>query len=334
MRSHQGRYEGKKLVHVMGELWRDEEIEPAASSVRVRGDRVPTGLRYITDAPGNTLTSEELDNEDVMRWIWFRPEVVPALIKCRGGGLRWYTNETGGVACSPGEFTHFGLNRLGLVTAYAYDIAKLPLWQQRIWSGYNSAPEGGVSKELLSSHVRAEVADTSAPEADLPKILAALDELFQRAISSPLFRHHASTDYLVSSINRFRALEPNGLFSLAKDLMRIVADRIDTAMLQKLVPPPKGEKWGSLKSLEKYLATICSSNSAHALLGPLFGAYDLRLADAHLPRYELAAAYELTQIDATSPPLQQGYDLIVAVAGSLVDVGRVMSGILPPEHHK
>lgn len=320
-----GKHEGRNLVRVMGEVWRDEEIEPAENSPRVRSDQVPTGLRYICDASGATLTSEELDDEDIMRWLWFRPEVVPTLTKHRGGGLQWYTKETGGVGCSPHEFTHFGLNQAGLLTVYAYDIAKLPLWQQRIWAGYNATPEGGVSKELLSAQVQAVVANTTAPEGDLPHILTGLDELFQDAIGSPLFRPHASTEKLVGSISRFRALEPDGLFSLAKDLMRVVADRIDTAALQKIVPPHKGEKWGSLKSLEKYLATIISPEDARTVVGPLFGAYDLRLADAHLPKEELTKAYDLTRIDPTSPPLEQGYELIVAVASALINVGRVMS---------
>jgi hypothetical protein len=41
-----------------------------------------------------------------------------------------------------------------LVTVYAYDIAKLPLWQQRVWSGFNVTPEGAVSSELLAAQMK------------------------------------------------------------------------------------------------------------------------------------------------------------------------------------
>ena len=224
--TRRGKHEGRELVRVMGEVWCDEEIEPAVNSPRVRGDQALTSLRYISDASGDTMTSEELDDEDIMRWLWFRPGVVPSLIKHRGGVLHWYTKETGGVGCSPGTLTHFGLNDAGLVTVYAYDIANLPLWQQRIWAGYNTTPEGGVSKELLSAQVKAVVASTTAPEDDLPRIIKGLDELFVDLIGSPLFKPHTSTDKLISSISRFRVLEPDDLFSLAKDLMRIIGDRI------------------------------------------------------------------------------------------------------------
>jgi hypothetical protein len=65
----------RKLVRVIGELWREEDIEPA-NSLRVRGDKVATGLRYTVDASGATQTSEELNDESKMRWLWFRPEIM------------------------------------------------------------------------------------------------------------------------------------------------------------------------------------------------------------------------------------------------------------------
>lgn len=155
---------GKKYFRIEGELWRDEGIEPASVSPRIRRDPVPTGISYIVDASGSKKTSEELDNEDDARWLWFKPTVVAELLKQRGTEIKWYTRETGGVGCGPGALTHFGLNSAGLITVYAYDIAKLYPWQQRIWSGHNVTPEGKVSKELLSAQMETVVAKTFAPE--------------------------------------------------------------------------------------------------------------------------------------------------------------------------
>jgi len=323
-RSWKGHHEGRPLVHISGELWRDEEIEPALQSTRVRGDDVPTGIQYITDASGTCTPSEALDNEDIRQWLWFQPQVILTLANRRGGHFRWYTQETGGVRCSPGSLTHFGLNGVGVVTVYAYDIAKLPLWQQRIWSGYNIPPEGGVSKELLSAQMGGVAANTTAPEQALFEILEELDRLFIKVIGTPLFRAHSATDDLCKSISRFRALDLSGLLSLSKDLMRLIAERIDSAALQKVVPPPKGEKWGSLKSLEKYLGTIISPENARLVVGPLVGAYDLRGGDAHLPGASLAEAYELARIDPKKSRLEQGFTLIASVASALLQVCRVM----------
>ena len=316
-KSWKGKHEGKRLFCVEAELWRDEEIAPAANSPRVRRDQVPTGISYIVDASGARMTSEELDDEDIMRWLWFKPTVVPAVMGHRGTSFEWYTNETGGVGCGPGSLTHFGLNSTGLVTVYAYDVAKLDLWQQRIWAGHNVAPEGGVSKELLSAQTRAVVADTKAPEQIFANFLRNLDPLFSAATGSPFFRAHGSAEKLVELVSWFRALEKGGLFALAKDIVRVFAERIDIVPLNKLAPPPPKEKWGSLKSLEKYLATLVPAEIAHRTMGPLFGVYELRLADAHLGKTELENALKLVGINAQEAPLQQGYQLIDGTAKAI-----------------
>ncbi len=328
-RTWEGIRGGRPLFRVMGEMWREEDIEPGAHSVRVRHDKVPMGIQYIVDAGGSRLSSEDLDDEDNARWLWFRPEVVPAITKRRGARFKWYTQETGGVGWRTHGLTHFGLNKVGLVTVYAYDIAKLDAWQQRIWAGYNVAPEGGVSRELLSAQMETRVAETSAPETVLPIILEELNNVFTEATGAQLFRSHMATTELIDSISRFRALEPGGLFALAKDLMRLIADRIDTASLQKLAPPPKGERWGSLKSLEKYLATIISAENARLGIGPLFGAYDLRIEDAHLPSEdELSKPYALVRVDAKALPLEQGFWLIASVVSALMEINAVVAANL------
>lgn len=324
-----GRHEGRTLLFVAGEWWRDENIEPAKSSLRVRGDDVPTGISYIIDAMGARATSEELDNEDNARWLWFRPDVISAITGRRSGRFRWYTQETGGVGFSRYDLTHFGINSAGLINVYAYDIARLPLWQQQIWAGYNIGPEGGVSAELLASQMQARPARTSAPEEALAEIMRRLDELFLSSIGEPLFRPHAETEVIVSRISRFRADSPQGLFSLAKDLMRVIVDQINLTALQKRVPPPKGQKWGTLKSLEHYLATIVGTEQARAVVGPLVGAYELRLADAHMPKGALDEAYKLARVDPSQIFLKQGFWLVASVASALIQIGRIMESEVP-----
>jgi hypothetical protein len=323
-KSWQGQRKGKTYFRVEGEVWRDEEIEPGAHSHRVRSDRVPTGISYIVDASGAKMTSEELDDQDKARWLWFDPSVILDLLKHRGTEFKWYTQETGGVGCGPGSLTHFGLNAVGLVTVYAYDIAKLDVWQQRIWSGHNVPPEGGVSKELLSAQMRAEVAQTKAPERELDDLLPMLDRLFVAAIGSALFRPHAGTETLSKSITRFRALERHGLFALAKDIMRLVADRIDVDPLQRIAPPLPKEKWGSLKSLEKYLSTLATAEEARKVMGPLFGVYELRLVDAHLGPSDLESSFKLAAIDLHASPLKQGYSLIYSTAEAIWRIGDIV----------
>ncbi len=251
-------------------------------------------------------------------------QVISALINRRGGSLIWYTNETGGVRCSPSQaHTHFGVNDLGLVTVYAYDVARLPTWQQRIWAGHNLAPDGGVSTELLEAQVKVQVARTHAPEQELWTEMSTIDATLRTRVGDELFRKHQATDEIAQSVHRFRSVDRAGLLALAKDVARLIADRIDVGTLRKIIVPPKGENWGSLKSLEKTLATVVAADKARALVAPLFGVYELRLADAHLPAEDVEAAFAKLGIDQTKPYVEQGRQLIARTAETLAAIDAV-----------
>lgn len=140
---------GRKVYRIDGRFWRQEWVEPATRSERVRGDQVPATVFFIVDAEDQRESRDTL--RDGRRWLWFRPEVVCTLIKYRGGGLRWWTRDTGKVWCSPSCGVNFGINSLGLVNVYAKDVAFLPEWQQRVWAGFNVGPDGKLSEELQYS---------------------------------------------------------------------------------------------------------------------------------------------------------------------------------------
>jgi hypothetical protein len=264
------------------------------------------------DASGQTQTGDELNDEDIGKYLWFRPDVVPNLLGRRGATWRWFTRETGGIELTHGYLVHFGVNRLGLINAYAHDIGKLPEWQRRIWQGFNVAPEGGVSTELLDAQMRVKPARTLAPEKHLSDALKAVDEQFVARFGVPLFRSHASRAEISARVHRFRALTQEGVFALAKDVSRLIVEAIDIAELHRIAPPPKGGGGtGSMKSLERVLATIATPTEARDALTRLVGIYELRGADAHLPSTELDEAFALAGIDRSAAPLEQGLQLLL-----------------------
>ena len=315
-------FHGRKLYRILGELWRTEWLEPASQSPIVRDDKLPASVSFIVDAEGKQATADELVESG--RWLWFRPKVVPALIDRRGGSLRWYTQNTGAVACSRGYEVHFGINAIGLVNTYAKDVALLPEWQQRVWVAHNVNPEGKLSEELKASHVDATPASTQAPEAFLKEGLERLQTIAQEKLEITLRRQHDYVAALIPCIHRFRATDRKGLFALAKDLARITADDIDEKQLQTIVAPPKGKCWRSLKSLEKVLATKIDQADARAILRPLVGVYELRLADAHLPSDDVDDSMHMIGIDDASPFVTQGYQLIHAAVAAIYQTGDVI----------
>jgi hypothetical protein len=305
----------RKLYRVVGEVWRNEWVEPGARSTRIRGDEPQLPISFVVDAAGKMRPAKNLVGSG--RWLWFKPDIIPALTDRRGGSLEWYTRETGGVKGSPDYKIHFGINSLGLVNVYAKDVAYFPEWLQRVWAGFNVTPEGKVSAELFSAQGQGIPARTQAPEAFLPVEIERLNEAFTKHFGMALFRPLADSEQAFKPCHRFKALSASGLYGLAKDLVRVVVEHIDTAALHQIVAPPEKEKWGSLKSLEKALSTVTGDKWAHAALGPLHGIYNLRLADAHVAGKDLEEAYALAHVDNTLPFVMQGRDLLIACVTSL-----------------
>jgi hypothetical protein len=228
--------EKRKLHRVAGEVWRAEWVEPAARSVRIRGDEPRPPISFVVDAAGKKQIAKSL--VDSGRWLWFKPEVIAALIDRRGGSFEWYTRETGSVKGSPDYRVHFGINSLGLVNAYAKDVALLPEWLQRVWAGFNVSPEGKVSAELLLAQGQGAPARTQAPEPFLPVGIAVLNDAFAKRFGRALFRPHADSEEAFRPCHRFKALSASGLYGLAKDLVRVVVEHVDTAALHQIVAPP------------------------------------------------------------------------------------------------
>jgi hypothetical protein len=316
-------HSGDKLFYTEGELWKTEWVEPGTYSPRFRGDERPSPVQFIIDAEGTLASGDELVEGG--RWLWFRPEVITELAHRRGGGLSWYTKDTGRVACSPQYGVHFGMNTLALVNVYAKDIATLPEWQQRIWAGYNTDPEGGVSGELLSSQVEANPADTQAPEEFLTRGLTVLNQLSDHKLGFSLLRSHHKVPEILERTHRFRSTDRAGLFALAKDIARLTADSIDAAGIHDYLSLPKGDKPGSLKATEKLLAQQIESGRARRVMGPLVGAYELRHGDAHLPSSDIDESMELAKVDKSQPPVIQGFQLLhscVSSVWTIIDVLR------------
>ena len=319
-------FQGRKLYRVLGELWREEWIAPGSLSPRVRRDDIPSKATFAVDAAGSREDQSTL--RDGGRWLWFKPDVVNALIRYRGGLLVWHTKMTGSVGANSAGAILFGVNELGLVNVYAKDISYLRDWQQQVWAGYNIGPDGGVSKELLKSQAEGQPSHTIAPEAYLEAALEKMNEAIRAAFGVVAIRPHAETQNIMRKCHRFRATTFDGLLELAKDLARLSADSIDKGQLQMVLTLANKDKLGSLKTLEKLLALKVNDQLAGRIMGPLYGIYDLRLADAHLASRKLTDALELAGVDSDAPSVVQGQMMMHRFVSALVTITQVFDGSL------
>jgi hypothetical protein len=306
--SSEGRRPEPEGTRIEGEFWRDEWIDHQGISTRVRRDDDPTTLEFIVDTDGTRLPSKILDDEDVGRWLWFKPEVVKAFLSRRGFTLNWYTSETGGLNSPSGYSTHFGLNSADYLTVYAYDVARLPTWEQRIWTAYNTSPEGGVSKELLAAQVRTSPANTKAPEKRLSQLMKAAADVFYDRFGGPLYSHEL--DARAPTISRFDGTDDLSLLRLAKELTRQFSDRLNIPLLRKISSHGNNTNLGSIKLLESVLANLSTQDLARQILSVVVGVYDLRVGDAHPTSSKIEDAFSLAGIDRSKSHLRQAEQMI------------------------
>jgi hypothetical protein len=318
-----GGYEG---VRVEGEYWREEWIEHQGRSVRVRGDADQALPQFIVDTDGTRMASAELDKEDVGRWLWFRPRIVNELLNHRGFSLKWYTAETGGICSTSGCVPHFGINSADLVTVYAYDVARLAGWEQHIWAAHNVAPDGKVSSELLAAQVKAEPAATHAVEELLFESMRMLEAGFRKRFGISLYTHDIDDVAGMQHISRFASRDQASLLRLAKDLIRVFSDRVNVRELRKLSTHEDKEKLGSNRLLQDVLAQKVGAEKARSVCGPIAGAYEMRLGDAHPTGSGIGDALKLAGVDEGASFLRQGAQLISSFGESMWWIGMLLFG--------
>ena len=321
--------EGGRFL-VTGEMWRGEWVEPAAASCRIGYGEPDEALMVQLDGGGGRVDLKTLNYEEVGKYLWFKPEVMNDLLSRRGATMSWYTHDTGGVSPSPDWLLHFGVNKLGLINAYAYDVARRPLWERRIWAAHNCRPDGGVSTELMEAQMACKPASTKSPEFMIQHALGWIDQVFQEKFKVALFREHHEVEELSYRIHRFRALDESGLRSLAKDLVKISIERVNKKNLSDALGEGKSDQ-GTLKLLQKLLAKHTDEDYAYARMTPLFGAYDLRGADAHLSSSDVNECYERIGVDRSIPLTKQAEQMMQSVADAFGITGTELRRHVPNE---
>jgi hypothetical protein len=322
----QGVRSGPNGVRIEGEFWRDEWIDHQGQSVRVRRDIDQTSPHFIVETDGTRAASTILNDEDVGRWLWFRSSVVAELLGHRGFALKWYTAETGGIHSTSGYVTHFGINSADLITVYAYDIARLAAWEQHIWAAHNVAPDGKVSGELLAAQVKTQPASTHAVEELLFVGMRMLEQGFREKFGVALFTHDIDDESTMQHVTRFLSRDQASLLRLAKEIIRVFSDRLNVRELRKISTHTDKDKLGSNKLLQDVLAKEVGEERAHRVLGPVVGAYDLRVGDAHPTGSKIGEALKLAGIDESRSYLRQGEQLIHNVGQSVWWIGKLLFG--------
>jgi hypothetical protein len=197
------------------------------------------------------------------------------------------------------------VNSIGLINALGYKIGELPEWAQRIWAGFNVAPEGGLSTELHASQNLGSPAGTMAPGVIVWTNLRAIQQLSVERIGRIFFTELPSERNFFRTIHRFYDDSFQRVCQLAKELMEIVVERIDMDSVNALLGPKVKtvKELRAIKRLETWL--IGHGENGRKITGPLVGINDLRQGDAHTGESAAKAALPIFGIESEAENYQQ-----------------------------
>lgn len=217
---------------------------------------------------------------------------------------------------------------LGLITIFAKDIAKLNGWEQRTWAAHSTPMAGGVSGELFDTQMNCKPASTQAPETQVEKALDALDDTLRARFGAALLREHEAIAAVLRRTHRFRAVEPDGLPALGKELNRLLMERIDMDALRDPAALAPEDKLGTPKALERLLEQSLGRAGERPIMAPLFGINDLRNADAHLGSSPVESGLERAKVDQSdTTPVNQGRQLLKAFVATVRDISAAIAQI-------
>jgi len=177
---------------------------------------------------------------------------------------------------------------------------------------------------LLDSQVKALPAATYAVEELLFKVMEMLEGEFRKEFNVSLFSHDIEHIEALKKISRFQSKDQASLLRLAKELVRVFSDRLNIQELRSLSTHSKKDELGSNKLLQDILSQKVGNDTARKIFGPIVGAYDMRVGDAHPTSSKIGEALKLAGINNEDSFLRQGQQLISNFGQSIYWIAKRM----------
>ncbi len=140
-------FDGSTLFETEGNIWINTWLPPGEKSPICRRDEVNSSSMFYIDAAGNKVSGDDLRHTE--SWLWFRPDLIPEILKQKRASLTWFTQDTGAIYFDKVTYLHFGQNDNNLINILCEDVGLLDEFRKEKLVSFNVKPDGGVSKELL-----------------------------------------------------------------------------------------------------------------------------------------------------------------------------------------
>jgi hypothetical protein len=281
-------------------------------------DSPPT---FIADAEGRRCRAGEPGGPP---YLYFRPQVLDKYLTTAGYGAAFHMR-TWGFAWGPGDTSvDVGINSKGLITAFAPDIADLSIQDQQHWAHYSSLPDGEVCVELFETRMQQRPPHCPSVLDLLRGARKNLTEAFARKFGGDIYN---ATEPLERDEQRMSVGPVRGdmreVVDLAKSLYAWVVESLETKALRSPLDA-QGVAYGKdarqIVLLRMVLAGLAGVPEAdpRALVAPLVGLNELRVASAHALGHSLDAPYQLLGFSSTPTlPREAWTGIVDSVVGAL-----------------
>lgn len=291
-------------------------------STIIRHDPENQEFFYYVDNNNKKIFTTEIQKQ--VRFLWFKPEVVKNFLKEKYVSISWLCKDVFRIRLN-NDMILAGINPIGLITVYAGDILKLPVYSQSKWNSFNCTPDGGVCSELLQIEAYDKVPSTISPEINIKKGIYYLDKIYKQKYGDNLFKTEIYSDDFSKLVNRLNAIDQSDCFNVCKNFNNFITERISNDVLKKQTSTLNKDS-KVLKRLENIVNTLNPENNN--IIGPLFVAYDMRIKDAHISDSDdqifsrlgiSVTGVELNFVNITEQILQKLSDSIWGIAKIIED---------------
>jgi hypothetical protein len=276
---------------------------------------------FIADAEGGRCRAGEPGGPP---YLYFRPQVLDKYLTTAGYGAAFHMRSWG-FAWGPGDTSvDVGINSKGLITAFAPDIADLSIQDQQHWAHHSSLPDGEVCVELFETRMQQRPPHCPSVLDLVTGARKNFAEAFARRFGGDVYNafEPLERDEQRMSVGPVRG-DMREVVDLAKSLYAWVVESLDTKALRSPldaqgVAYEKGARQiVLLRTVLVSLAAVPEAD-ARAVVAPLVGLNELRVAAAHALDHSLDAPYQLLGFSSTPTlPRAAWAGIVDSVAGAL-----------------
>ena len=299
-------------------MWRGEWVWPNDTPRNWNASKQSENTLDLKTDAGGRLKQGVSNSDETLPYRWFQPQAIHNLLLERNARIDWRDATCGTLKYGSHSEVAFELTEDGLINVPAKDIARLSRRENRKWiahacdSGELKHGQHRMSRQML------EQVHTGIPEYNLTLAIEQVNQSFIQRFRMPLLLPRDEMHNVISRVHRFRAVDEDGLLALARDMTKYVLEWISPSNLHSIIKI-KIPKHKTLKMLKHFLHVENGFDNADEIMAPLFGLYDLRNYDSHLPSISQSVEvhYRKVGVNREQPTVHQGAEMIQKVAETL-----------------